>query len=219
MKPLCKQSSALGLVTAVMIMASTAGAAIIPFNTDPFAGTTALTMPGRQVVGGELFVDFSIATDRFSFDPAVFGISTINFANATAGSLPTSGLNVVVLQTFDNDANPATPFGAGTAANLIADRITAPGAGFFIYFNDQLNVPRLVYSTDLSDSQADLKVLARLTNLSGATGQAATSTFTAGNFQVGGATATVPDSTGNVALFLAGSAVLLVRFFARRHVR
>ena len=34
------------------------------------------------------------------------------------------------------------------------------GPGFFIYFNSGLDLPRLVYSTDLSDNTADLKVLA-----------------------------------------------------------
>jgi hypothetical protein len=71
-------------------------------------------------------------------------------------------------KSFDDDNNAGTPFGAGQAANLTADRITTPGAGFFIYFNQALDLPRLVFSTDLSDSTADLKVLARMLNLNGA---------------------------------------------------
>jgi hypothetical protein len=91
-------------------------------------------------------------------------------------------VNVVVLETFDDDNNPLTPFGAGNAANLIAARITAPGPGFFIYFNQGLNLPRLVFSTDLNDNTADLKILARMLNLTGASGRDALETFTASNF-------------------------------------
>ncbi len=152
---------ALGLLT----LTTNASAATFPFVTDPFAGSTALTTPGRQIVGGEPFVDFSIATDVFAFDPIVFGIDEIRFANDVVASLPTTDINVVVLQTLDNDANPLTPFGAGNAANLIAEQITWSGPGFFIYFNSGLDLPRFVYSTDLSDNIADLKVLARLTSL------------------------------------------------------
>ncbi len=214
MKTFFKKSSAMGLVAAVSLMVTTTEAATINFTTDPFAGSDALTTPGRQVVGGELFVNFSVATDSFAFDPSVFGISAINVANAEASLLPTSGANVIVLQTFDNDANAATPFGAGNAATLIADRITSSGAGFFIYFNSGLDIPRLVYSTDLSDGQADLKVLARLTNLSGATGRASIPSFTAANFQIGGSTTTVPDSASHVTVLLAVAGLL----FARRVV-
>jgi hypothetical protein len=104
------------------------------------------------------------------------------FANGLVGDLPTSGVNIVVLQTFDNDANPATPFGAGNAATLIADQITASGPGFFIYFNQGLDLPRLVFSTDLSDNTADLKILARMINLGGQAGRDAMPTFSAANF-------------------------------------
>lgn len=167
---------ALGLFT----LTTNASAATISFVTDPFAGSTALTTPGRQVVGGEPVVNFSIATDVFAFDPIVFGIDEILFANDVVESLPTTGVNVVVLQTLDSDADPATPFGAGNAANLIAAQITTSGPGFFIYFNSGLNLPRLVYSIDLSDNTVDLAVLARLSNLTGQPGQLPT--FTEGNF-------------------------------------
>lgn len=161
---------------------------IFRFETDPFAGSTALTTPGRQVVGGEPFISFNIAEDLFSFDPNAFGIDEINFFNGSIDDLPTSGVNVVVLQTIDNDGNPATPFNAGSAANLIADRITVAGAGFFIYLNQGLGLNRLVYSTDLSDATADLKIVARMTNLTGQDAIDALPSFTEGNFD-----ATVPE--------------------------
>lgn len=121
--------------------------------------------------GGKLQTAFNIGTDVFAFASAAFGVGGIQFINTAAGNFPGSGVNTVVLQTFDNDNNPATPFGAGNAANLIANQITSPGPGFFIYFNSGLDLPRLVYSTDLSDNQADLKILARLLNLSGQAGR------------------------------------------------
>ena len=89
-------------------------------------------------------------------------MSQIHFANGPINSIPSTDVNVVVLQTTDNDGNPLTPFEAGNAADLLASRITDPGPGLFIYFNSSLNLPRLVYSTDLSSSTADLKILARI---------------------------------------------------------
>lgn len=55
-------------------------------------------------------------------------------------------------------------------------------AGAFIYFNGVLGLPRLVYSTNLNSNEADLKILARMTNLAGNT--AALGDFAAGNFSV-----------------------------------
>lgn len=156
------------VVTALLTLSATASATTFSFNTDPFAGSNALTMPGRQIVGGESFINFDTTTDVFDLGSSVFGTGDeVHFANDVVGNLPTGGVNVIVLETLDNDGNPATPFGAGNAANLIADQITSPGPGFFIYFNSGLDLPRLVFSTDLNDNTADLKVLFRMTNLSG----------------------------------------------------
>lgn len=180
------KSKLLGLLAVGLVAGGHAAvAATITFATDPFAGSTALTTPGRQIVGGEPFVTFNIASDVLAFNQAAFGIDdAIYFANDVVANLPSSGLNVIVLQTFDNDADSATPFGAGNAANLIADQITSSGAGFFIYFNSGLDLPRLVFSTDLSDPTADLKILARFTNLGGQPGRDAIPTFTAANFSI-----------------------------------
>ena len=172
---------ALAAVAAVFVSGA-AEAAVFTFDTDPFAGSTAPATPGRQIVGGEPSITFNIATDQFRFDPGVFGVGAVVFANDIAANLATSGLTVVVLRDFDNDNNTATAFGAGAAANLIADRITTPGAGFFVYFNSGLDLARLVFSTDLSDNTADLKILARLTNVAGQAGRDAFPSFSAQNF-------------------------------------
>jgi hypothetical protein len=170
----------------LVTLSTTVNAATFRFDTDPFAGSTALTTPGRQIVGGETFITFNIATDLFSLESTVFpGVTgPVSFANDVASALPTSGVNVIVLRSFDNDNDPMTPFAAGTAANLIAAQITSPGPGFFIYFNQGLDLPRLVFSTDLDDNTADLKILFRMTNLSGQAGRDAMSTFTAANFVI-----------------------------------
>jgi hypothetical protein len=190
---------------ALVALCSTAEASTFRFDDDPFAGTNVRNTPGRQIVGGELFISFLTPTDLFSFDPAAFGVNgPVHFVNGVAANVPASGVNVVVLQTFDDDANPLTPFGAGNAANLIAGQITTPGAGFFIYFNQGLDLPRLVFSTDLDDPNADLKILARMLNLTGQNGRNALAGFTADNFEI-----TSKDVPEPASLALFGAAVLV----------
>lgn len=185
------------------LAASVASAAEFNFASDPFAGSTALTTPGRQVIANnELFLpSFDLAADRFVFDNTFFAVgSTVSFANNFASALPTSGLNVVVIQDTDNDNNSSTAFNAGAAANIIASRINTPGAGFFIYWNSALNVNRLVYSTNLDDNTADLSVLARVTSPIGADAIATLPLFSASNFAI------VPAPAGGALLALAGLA-------------
>ena len=196
---------------ALIVMSPALHASTLTFNTDPFAGTNVLNVPGRQIVGGEDFVSFSIAHDTFSLDATTFGVDpAVQFANNPSATLPTAGVNVVVLEDFDNDANPLTPFGAGNAADLIASRITTHGAGFFVYFNQALDLPRLVYSTDLGSSDADLKILARMLNLSGQEGRNAMPTFTASNFEIT-ATATPEPSSALLILPLLAACLYALR--------
>jgi hypothetical protein len=181
---------------ALSLFTTLSTAAQFVFDTDPFEGTDVLTTPGRQIVAqGALQISFSTATDVYVFHTGRFGIKTLSLANDVATSLPPTGANVVVLRTFDNDADPLTPFGAGNAATLIAQQLTESAPGFFVYFNSGLNLPRLVYSTDLSDETADLRVLAAMTNLVGQ--QGALAGFSAANF------ALIPEPS-EWALFIAG---------------
>jgi len=192
---------------AFVALSATAHASTFTFDTDPFAGTNVKNDPGRQIVGGEDFLSFSPGQDVFSIDSKVFGVgSTVNFVNSSADLPLPAGVNVVVLETFDDDNNPATPFGAGNAANLIANKITTPGPGFFIYFNQSLDLPRLVYSTDLSDTNADLKILARMLNLTGAEGRNAMPDFTAADFAFTPATSTVPEPSSFFMMLVVGVA-------------
>lgn len=201
--------SALGLLSLCIPSPS----AVFRFDTDPFAGSTALTTPGRQIVGNEGFISFSIGTDIFSLESTVFGVAApVLFANDLAANLPGSGVNVIVLQ------DTPDPFAAGLAANLIAAQITTPGPGFFIYFNSGLDLPRLVYSTDLDDNTSDLKILFRLTNLGGQPGRDALPTFTASNFEI----TTVPEPSA--ASMMTGAGLLLAarcwwRRARRRRIR
>lgn len=180
----------------LLAFSSVAEAASINFGTDPFEGTAVRNIPGRQVVGGEFFVSFHTSNDTFVFDETAFGIGNqIHFANGLANTIPSTGVNVVVLQNLDNDANPLTPFGAGNAADLLAGQITQHGPGVFVYFNSSLNLPRLVYSDDLASNTADLRILARMLNLLGQEGINALPTFSAANFDISGAQA-VPEPSG-----------------------
>jgi hypothetical protein len=119
---------------------------------------------------------------------------------------------VVILRTFDDDANTATAFGAGNAANLIASQITTPGPGFFMYFNQGLDLPRLVFSTDLNDNTADLKILFRMTNLTGQAGRDGMANFTASNFAI----TTVPEPSTFALLASAALIGGIARFRRRR---
>jgi hypothetical protein len=191
-----------------------AQATTFTFDTDPFAGTNVLNTPGRQIVGGETFISFNPGSDVFSLESTVFGVgSSVNFVNSTADNLPAGGENIIVLETFDNDNNPATPFGAGNAADLIASHVTTPGAGFFIYFNQALDLPRLVYSTDLSKNTSDLKVLARMLNLNGQAGIDALPTFTASNFAIT-TSASAPEPSTFVLIM--GVGLIAVSCYLRR---
>jgi hypothetical protein len=195
----------LRILMAAGLLAAGAAAATITFDTDPFQGTTARTTPGRQIIANELFTTFDTATDNYALDSSVFGVNQINFANAAIDAVPHTGINTVVLETTDNDNNPATPFAAGNAADLLAGQITDHGPGFFVYFNSALNVARLVYSTDLSDNTADLKILARMTNLTGQAGIDALPTFSAANFNAVSAQASVPEPSDLVMMSAAAA--------------
>ena len=97
------------IVTALLTLSATTSATTFPFNTDPFAGSDAPTTPGRQIVGGESFISFDTATDVFALGSSVFGVGDeIHFTNDIVGKLPTGGVNVIVLETLDNDADPMT---------------------------------------------------------------------------------------------------------------
>jgi len=180
-----------------LLASSAAQATTFRYDTDPFAGTNVRNIPGRQILGGEELLSFFITTDKFSLESTVFGVGgSVGFVNATAANLPASGVNVIVLETFDDDNIAGTPFGASNAANLIAAHITTTGPGFFIYFNQGLDLPRLVYSTDLSSTTSDLRILARMLNLNGQTGRNALTNFTGRNFEI--TTATPEPSTALV---------------------
>jgi hypothetical protein len=203
-----KICTVLQLTGALTVTTVTTGAAVFTFNTDPFAGSTALTDPGRQIVGAEEAIEFNIATDVFALSKQSFGVSSLNFINDIAANIPAGGVNVVALQNFD------VPMAAGIAANLIAGQITESGPGFFIYFNSGLDLPRLVFSTDLSDPTADLKVLFRMTNLSGQGGRDAFPSFSAANFQA------TPDAGSSLGLLsMAGGALLAARIRTERSRR
>lgn len=139
----------------------------------------------RQVVNTpDVLTDWTIGEDTFVLDTSDFLVTgDLNFFNGFAADIPEGGVNVIVLNDTDNDNNPATAFNAGAAATLIAANVETSGAGFFIYFNSDLQINRLVYSSDLSDPTADISVIANINTLSGQAGIDALPTFTANDFE------------------------------------
>ena len=90
-----KRSILYAFGVALLAFGSSASASTFVFDTDPFAGTNVLNAPGRQIVGGENFISFSIATDVFLLDSSVFGVAgPVNFVNGLAENLPSSGVGV-----------------------------------------------------------------------------------------------------------------------------
>ena len=170
-------------------------AANLSFGSNPLPDPDP-TPASREVVGGlGTPFTFEVLSDVLAIGLDAFGLSQIVFESDTAANLPASGVNFVVLQEF------GPPMNAGAAQDLIGDAITDPGPGFFIYFNTMLGVPRLVFSRDLSDPDADLAILARFTNLT----QADMPTFTEAN------AAAIPEPSSFV---LMSTPLLLVSFRA-----
>lgn len=170
------------------IISSGSGLDSLVFSGDPFSGQN-VSDPTRQIIGNEsAIVDFDFINDKYSFSGSDLGIvgGVVNFAavdaNAPIGTIP-NGTNVVVLLNSDNDNNPNTPFLAGTAASQIAGLVTTSAPGLFVYYNSDLGLNRLVYSSDLSSATADLKIIARQTDLIGQDAINALSSFSATNFE------------------------------------
>ena len=160
---------------------------VFAYEGDPFEGQD-VSAPERQIIGDEDFItNFDFVKDNYRFDAADFDIAgNVNFTGVDANApdaLIAPGTNVVALLNSDNDNNPDTPFLAGTAANQIAELTSEDGAGFFVYFNSELEVNRVVYSTNLNDADADLKIVSRQTDLTGADAIAALDDFSADNFE------------------------------------
>ncbi|MEM6577258.1 MAG: calcium-binding protein [Pseudomonadota bacterium] len=158
------------------------------FDGDPFDGAD-ISADGRQIIGGEDFItDFNFHDDRYQLNTDDFGVdgelefASVN-ANTSGATADVEGANVIVLLNSDNDRNPDTPFLAGTAANQIAELVEEDGAGFFVYFNSNLGLNRLVYSENLNDASADLKIVTRQTDLEGQDAIDALAQFSEENFE------------------------------------
>ena len=155
---------------------------------DPFEGAD-VSNPDRQIIADEDFItDFNFDEDSYSLNPDDFGIDEeVNFLALDANddeALIAPGTNVIILLNSDNDDNRETSFVARTAANQIAELTSEDGAGFFIYYNSDLEVNRLVYSSNLNDATADLNILSRQTDLTGQDAVDALGNFSAENFEL-----------------------------------
>lgn len=191
-------------LVALASVSATAQAALVVFNVPAFQGSAADPSDGvRTVFGGveRLLPSFDVTQDTFVFNSTAFNLpDSLSFTSSSAAGLFGAGAQVIVLQDTDNDANPATPFNAGSAANLIANALSEDGAGFFIYSNSGLGVNRLVYSTNLNVNTADLSILARIQSPTGAAARAALPSFSQSNFAV--------PEPGTLGLLAAGLGVL-----------
>ena len=164
-----------------------AGADAFGYGGDPFGGRD-VSAPERQIIQEEDFInDFDFAEDRYLFNATDFDlVGDVNFAAVDANAEDASiapGTNVVAVLNSNDAEDPNAPFAAGTAADQIAELTSEDGAGLFSYFNSGLEVNRLVYSTNLNDANADLKVVSRQTDLIGSDAIDALNDFSADNFE------------------------------------
>jgi hypothetical protein len=189
--------SSLSALIQLVALGTTLNGATIVFKTDPF-GSADPNDNVRQIVNVQESVNFNPATDVIRFDPALTGFSSISFATGLSADLPTTGVNAVVV--LDQ------PAGAGSAHTSIANQITDSRPGFFIYFNTNLGLPRLVFTRDLGNPNADIAILARMDNLSG--NFAAMQTFSQANF------APVPEPS--TVLLMSGGMLACVLALRRR---
>jgi hypothetical protein len=153
------------------------------FSGPAFDAGTVISGDGvRQAVNTpDIITDFAIGSDRFVFDAADFNVGARKVSVGAAADIR-NGSTVIVLTDVDNDANAATVFNAGAAASLIAANVDTDGAGFFVYWNSALGINRLVYSENLNEATADIRVLANMTNLTGQTAIDALNDFGANSF-------------------------------------
>jgi hypothetical protein len=151
-------------------------------------GPVVLDIVGNARTNGS--IAGSVEADRYEFDASDYGVTTaLSFvsldANATGAGIP-AGANVIVLRNSDNDANPATPFVAGTALAQVAALVNTDGPGFIVYYNSVLQQNRVLYSANLNDVTADVKVVSRHSDLTGQAAIDALAKFTANNFDLRG---------------------------------
>jgi len=78
-EPFRSRISGLALLT-LLAPYNDANAAPFRIDTDQFAGTNVVNVPGRQVIGGESFTAFPIANEVLSFDTYAFGVSSDSFS-------------------------------------------------------------------------------------------------------------------------------------------
>lgn len=175
------------LILGASLLAAPLHAAGVTFDVDPLAGVAdAVPGDGTRVIFGTdalQLQDFDPTADAFAFDLAALSIDAPLRFEAGLGSDLSGEGNAVVVLNEDDDDDPATPFVAGTAANLVAEATEAAGAGVFVYFNSALGLNRLVYSRDLSDATADLAILAAVLQPTGDDAVAALGDYGAGTFQ------------------------------------
>jgi len=187
----------------LFLLATSVNGTTLFFDINPLAG---VPNTGGQIVnaaGGGPVMSFDPATDVIAFNPGAFGVNSIVFANGntTDPGFPTAGLTVAVVRNAS---------AARAVATVLGNQLTSAGPGFFVYFNAGLNVPRLVFSRDLNDPNADLAILARFDNLTGQSN--ALASISAANFTAIPEPSSVLMTSGGVV----GAFLLALR---RRHQR
>ena len=160
---------------------------VFAFDSDPFGGQD-VSAPGRQIIGEEDAInDFDFDEDTYRLNATDFNvIGDVSFVAIDLGAENASiasGTNIIAVLNSDNDNNPDTPFLVETAANQIAELVAEDGAGFFVYHNSDLKVNSLVYSSNLNDTSADLKIVSRQTDVIEQSAIDVLDSFSAANFE------------------------------------
>lgn len=190
-------------------LSALAGLAAVLFSATGIAA--AATVPIQNNQDRLNLADFDTDADVFQLHLGSFGITDgLNFTSLLDSTTDIGDLaNLVIVVKTDDDNDLSTGFNARSALGVIADSTDTDRAGFFIYHNQGLSINRLVFTENLNDGSASIRILAAILDPVGNEAIARLSAFSAANFEA--APVPLPAALPLFASALAGAGVLRSR--------